>query len=168
MGSAKYFHAVKDEMCRYAFSSAAQYFIRLLTGRCRLSRSAGRKKRDFAFRKVWHEMMDHYYPNSAWLRLGRDAFERLYAYKRRHGLVTWEEAIESLIAARARKRLPHELRTAGKIANAVLYEGFLLYPYRRSSVKNQQRWHFGTRAVSGTDRTMMQTECLAAVVKEPA
>ncbi len=30
-----------------------------------------------------------------------------------------------------------------KIANAVLYEGFMLYPYRNSSVKNQQRWHFG-------------------------
>jgi len=48
-----------------------------------------------------------------------------------------------------------------KIANAVLYEGFLLYPYRKSSVKNQQRWHFGTIGpVGGSDRTMMQTECL--------
>ncbi len=48
-----------------------------------------------------------------------------------------------------------------EIANAVLYEGFLLYPYRRSSVKNQQRWQFGTLGpVNGTDRTMMQTECL--------
>jgi hypothetical protein len=43
-----------------------------------------------------------------------------------------------------------------KIANAVLYEGFLLYPYRKSSVKNQQRWHFGTLAPSA----VMQTECL--------
>jgi hypothetical protein len=48
-----------------------------------------------------------------------------------------------------------------KIANAVLYEGFLLYPYRKSSVKNQQRWHFGTLGpMGGADRTMMQTECL--------
>jgi len=30
-----------------------------------------------------------------------------------------------------------------KIADAVLYEGYLLYPYRTSSVKNQQRWTFG-------------------------
>ncbi|HMF76891.1 MAG TPA: hypothetical protein VK604_14620 [Bryobacteraceae bacterium] len=43
----------------------------------------------------------------------------------------------------------------------MLYEGFLLYPYRKSSVKNQQRWHFGTIGpVGGSDRTMMQTECL--------
>jgi hydrogenase maturation protease len=30
-----------------------------------------------------------------------------------------------------------------KIANAVLYEGYLLYPYRSSAVKNRQRWNFG-------------------------
>lgn len=30
-----------------------------------------------------------------------------------------------------------------EIANAVLYEGYMLYPYRTSSVKNRQRWTFG-------------------------
>ncbi len=51
-----------------------------------------------------------------------------------------------------------------KIANAVLFEGFLLYPYRKSSVKNQQQWHFGTigPAESGNPK-MMQTECLVEV-----
>src|SRR5437764_11847675 len=29
------------------------------------------------------------------------------------------------------------------IADAVLYEGYMLYPYRPSSVKNRQRWTFG-------------------------
>jgi hypothetical protein len=32
---------------------------------------------------------------------------------------------------------------AEKIANAVLYEGYLLYPYRLSAIKNQKRWTFG-------------------------
>src|ERR1035441_7492803 len=31
-----------------------------------------------------------------------------------------------------------------KIADAVLFEGYILYPYRPSSIKNQQRWNFGT------------------------
>lgn len=31
-----------------------------------------------------------------------------------------------------------------KIADAVLYEGFMLYPYRRTALKNRQRWNFGT------------------------
>lgn len=46
---------------------------------------------------VWDEMMEHYYPNSAWLRLRRDVFERLYSYKLRRGIPTWEQAIESLM-----------------------------------------------------------------------
>ncbi len=32
---------------------------------------------------------------------------------------------------------------ADQIAKAVLYEGYMLYPYRPSSVKNRQRWNFG-------------------------
>jgi hydrogenase maturation protease len=54
-----------------------------------------------------------------------------------------------------------------KIAEAVLYEGYMLYPYRASAVKNQQRWNFGVlcpRSYSeqqrGTEAWIMQTECL--------
>ncbi|MGH9744658.1 MAG: hypothetical protein ACRD59_00935 [Candidatus Acidiferrales bacterium] len=53
------------------------------------------------------------------------------------------------------------------IANAVLYEGYMLYPYRPSSVKNCQRWNFGvvypkpySEQQSGADSCFMQTECL--------
>jgi hypothetical protein len=30
-----------------------------------------------------------------------------------------------------------------QVADAILYEGYMLYPYRPSSVKNRQRWTFG-------------------------
>src|ERR1700742_991166 len=33
---------------------------------------------------------------------------------------------------------------AEKIAAAILYEGYLLYPYRPTAIKNRQRWNFGT------------------------
>src|SRR5271165_989414 len=53
------------------------------------------------------------------------------------------------------------------IAAAVLYEGYILYPYRQSSVKNQQRWNFGVlyprayaEAQTGDDRWQSRTECL--------
>jgi len=49
--------------------------------------------------KVWREMMDAYYPNSAWLCLRRDAFDRLNQYKTQHGIPTWEALIESLVPA---------------------------------------------------------------------
>ena len=54
-----------------------------------------------------------------------------------------------------------------RIAKAVLYEGYMLYPYRPSAVKNQQRFNFGviypqsySQAQKGTDPWVMQTECL--------
>ena len=31
-----------------------------------------------------------------------------------------------------------------KIAAAILYEGYILYPYRKTAIKNRQRWNFGT------------------------
>ncbi len=54
-----------------------------------------------------------------------------------------------------------------KIAEAVLYEGYMLYPYRASAVKNQQRWNFGvlcprsySEEQNGSEAWMMQTQCL--------
>lgn len=47
--------------------------------------------------KIWRDMMNSYYPHSAWLRLHKDAFDRLYQYKVRHGIPTWEEALERII-----------------------------------------------------------------------
>jgi hypothetical protein len=59
--------------------------------------------------------------------------------------------------------------TAKKIAEAVLYEGYLLWPYRRSARKNQQRWTFGgvypraySEARGEDDPWIMQTQCLVS------
>jgi hypothetical protein len=49
--------------------------------------------------RVWRELMDAYYPNTVWLNLRRDAFDRLYQYKMRHGLLSWEQALESMLPA---------------------------------------------------------------------
>lgn len=46
---------------------------------------------------TWKRMMDHYYPNSAWLALRRDVFDRLHEFKRQRGLATWEQALERLL-----------------------------------------------------------------------
>jgi hypothetical protein len=56
--------------------------------------------------KVWKDLMDVYYPNSAWLALQRDTFEKLYRYKVREGIPTWEEALE-----RALNALPETVRS---------------------------------------------------------
>jgi len=59
------------------------------------------------------------------------------------------------------------LALAERVANAALYEGHILYPYRPSSVKNRQRWTFGAvfpqasgLVQAGSEAASMQTECL--------
>lgn len=54
-----------------------------------------------------------------------------------------------------------------QIADAVLYEGYILYPYRASAVKNQQRFNFGllvppplSQEQGGSDPCAMSTQCL--------
>ncbi|MDQ2926290.1 MAG: DUF6084 family protein [Acidobacteriota bacterium] len=55
---------------------------------------------------IWKEMMDLYYPNTAWLCLRRDTFEQLYEYKVRQGLPTWEQAIARALAATEAVEVP--------------------------------------------------------------
>ena len=49
-----------------------------------------------------------------------------------------------------------------QIADAALYEGYILWPYRRSALKNQRRWGFGGVYPEGVDgeRSSMRVECL--------
>ncbi|MFJ8851855.1 hypothetical protein [Streptomyces sp. NPDC102437] len=60
------------------------------------------------------------------------------------------------------------------IADAVLYEGYLLYPYRASSHKNRSRWQFGVlgpphaAAASFGEEPEMETQCLLAPHDGPA
>ncbi len=46
---------------------------------------------------VWRAMMDHYYPNAAWLQIRRDVFERLLQLKQDRGWPTWEHCFEHLL-----------------------------------------------------------------------
>jgi hypothetical protein len=61
---------------------------------------------------------------------------------------------------------PGHLEQARQVATAVLYEGYLLYPYRQSAQKNRTRFQFGVlmppsyRAVDDCEPTASQTECL--------
>jgi hypothetical protein len=50
------------------------------------------------------------------------------------------------------------IETARRVADAVLYEGYLLYPYRASSSKNQVRWQFGVLGPRGAVEEMVGEE----------
>jgi len=61
---------------------------------------------------------------------------------------------------------PAHLDQARQVADAILYEGYLLYPYRASAQKNQERFQFGVlmppayRTVDEHEPSAAQTECV--------
>ena len=48
---------------------------------------------------VWRQMIESYFPNTGWIRLDRDVLTLFADYRARHGLMTWEETVQSLLAA---------------------------------------------------------------------
>jgi hypothetical protein len=57
-------------------------------------------ERDASYRlpvAVWKQMMDLHYPQTAWLCLQRDVFEKLYRFKAQHGIATWEQTLERIL-----------------------------------------------------------------------
>src|SRR5439155_4061522 len=46
---------------------------------------------------VWRETMDRHFPGSAWLRLSRDCYDRLRAYRARNAFASWDDAMAALL-----------------------------------------------------------------------
>lgn len=51
---------------------------------------------------VWREMMQRYYPDGAWLRLRKETFDQLYAFRTSRALPSWERALEALLPAKSK------------------------------------------------------------------
>ena len=64
--------------------------------------------------QVWHEMMNHYYPNTAWLCLRRDVFEQLRRYKMDNAIPTWEQVFDNIVPVAAKPK-EEELTIEGSL-----------------------------------------------------
>ncbi|MCA3749216.1 MAG: DUF6084 family protein [Actinomycetota bacterium] len=96
--AAKYFYALEDGEVPLEFLFTGTVFYAGEGGFLQVERISWEKEAEFRLPvRVWKEMMEHYFPNSTWIRLRKDAFDRLYEYKARRGLPTWEAAVESLL-----------------------------------------------------------------------
>ena len=115
---------------------------------------------------TWRAAMDDHYPGSTFIRLSPATLDALSAYRSKHVITTWDETLERLL-----KEAPVNRRVGtvvgprppwSRVADAVLFEGYLLYPYRASAQKNRLRWQFGvlTPATDGTEPTRSRTEVL--------
>jgi hypothetical protein len=98
--AAKYFYALEDGDVPLLFLFSGTVFYQNAEGRLQAAQISWNKECEFRISvRTWRELMDSHYPNIAWLTLHRDAFERLYAFRRARGLTGWDETIDALLAA---------------------------------------------------------------------
>jgi hypothetical protein len=107
VAATKYFHGVTSGDLPLCFQFSGTVFYQAQDGPLQVAPISWDKEAKYRLPvKVWKDLMDVYYPNSAWLALRKDVFERLYQFKVREGIPTWEEAIE-----RALDALPETVRS---------------------------------------------------------
>jgi hydrogenase maturation protease len=77
------------------------------------------------------------------------------------------------VTAPGRAGVADRFAAARAVADAVIYEGYVLYPYRASATKNQIRWQFGVvtppavAAADASERSAIRTECIVAPGASP-
>ena len=98
VATTKYFNGLADGDIPVCLMFSGTVFYADPAGALRMAPISWDKETRFRLPlNIWKEMMDAYYPNSAWLCLRRDVFEQLHRYKVRHSIPTWEQAIESIL-----------------------------------------------------------------------
>jgi len=100
IAATKYFHGLSSGDLPLCFQFSGTVFYQGQDGALQVAPISWDKEAKFRLPvKAWKGLMDEYYPNSAWLALQKDTFERLYQFKVREGIPTWEEAVERALAA---------------------------------------------------------------------
>jgi hypothetical protein len=98
VAATKYFAALEDGEIPLCLQFSGTIFYEAEQGALQVAQIPWSKETKYRLPvRIWQDMMDLYYPNSAWLRLRRDVFDRLHRYKMQRGIPTWEQAIERLL-----------------------------------------------------------------------
>ncbi len=99
LAATKYFAALEDGDLPLCFLFSGTIFHASEASPLQVAQISWEKEATYRLpAATWRELMEAYYPNSAWLCLRKDVFDRLFQYKSRNGLPTWEQALERLLA----------------------------------------------------------------------
>ncbi|HEY4235123.1 MAG TPA: DUF6084 family protein [Lacipirellulaceae bacterium] len=99
IAATKYFDALEDGEVPLRLLFSGTIFHETSDGALQIAQVPWEKEATFRLPvQTWRKMMDHYYPNSAWLRVRRDVFDELTAFKRRAGIATLDKALSELLA----------------------------------------------------------------------
>jgi hypothetical protein len=96
--ASRYLDALEGGEVPLEFLFSGSVFYSGAAGQLQTARLSWEQEAEFRLPvRVWKETMDQYFRGTAWLRLRKDAFDRLGAYKARHALATWEDALDRLL-----------------------------------------------------------------------
>jgi hypothetical protein len=99
VAATKYFDGLDGGTIPLCLLFSGTVFYHDETGSLQVSQISWEKEANYHLPvSIWKEMMDLYYPNSAWLNIRKDVFEKLQDYKMRNSLPSWEQAFENLLS----------------------------------------------------------------------
>lgn len=97
--AAKYFHALADGDIPLQFLFSGTVFTRSERN-LRVQQVPWDREDHYDLPvSTWHDLMRLHYPNTGWLRLGHDTIDMLSEFKSARGLLNYDDAIVSLLAA---------------------------------------------------------------------
>jgi hypothetical protein len=98
VAATKYFYALESGEIPLDFLFSGSVFYRDAEGALQVAPISWSLEARFRLQvSAWRKLMDAYYPNLAWIQLRQDVFDRLYQYKVRQGIPTWEETVERML-----------------------------------------------------------------------
>jgi Family of unknown function (DUF6084) len=107
IAATKYFFGLDSGAVPLALLFSGTVFYRDAGGFLQMDLISWNKEASFQLPvRVWHELMELYYPNTAWLRVDRGVFQEIYRYKRARGFTGFDETLRSLMAGRNEDSLP--------------------------------------------------------------
>lgn len=98
LAAAKYFYAVEDGKVPLAFLFSGTLFFKGQSDELQMSLVPWEKEAAYQMEaKLWQEMMETYFPDCRWLRIQKDIYDRLVAYKATTSFATLENCLESVL-----------------------------------------------------------------------
>jgi hypothetical protein len=98
LAAAKYFHSIEGGTVPVSLLFSGTIFYRTDANVLQAAPIPWNTEARFALPGgLWKEFIDVHHPNTAWLGLRRDVFERLNDFKVQHGLSSFDEAVERMI-----------------------------------------------------------------------
>lgn len=109
VATTKYFHALEDGDIPLCILYSGTVFYQGEEGALQVANIPWDRETNYRLSAaLWRQMIDDYYPNTAWLCLERNTFDRLYQYKVRRGILTWEQLLDKLLRTEELLEAPSE------------------------------------------------------------